>query len=55
MTLLFLSLAPVILILIYINYRDKYEKEPLGLLLKALVAGAIITIPVIIVEMILDE
>ncbi|MEN8119041.1 MAG: PrsW family glutamic-type intramembrane protease [Bacteroidota bacterium] len=54
MTLLFLSLAPVILILIYINYRDKYEKEPLGLLLKALVAGAIITIPVVFVERSLD-
>ncbi|OQY02893.1 MAG: hypothetical protein B6I20_06160 [Bacteroidetes bacterium 4572_117] len=48
MELLFLSLAPVILILLYVNYRDKYEKEPLGLLLKALAAGAIITIPVII-------
>ena len=54
MELLFLSLAPVILILLYVNYRDKYEKEPLGLLLKALAAGAIITIPVIIVELILD-
>jgi len=55
MTLLFLSIAPVILILVYFNYRDKYEKEPLGLLLKALVAGAIITIPVVIVELILDD
>ena len=55
MTLLFLSLAPVILILFYINYRDKYEKEPLGLLLKALLAGAVITIPVVIVELILDK
>ncbi len=55
MTLLFLSLAPIILILFYVNYRDKYEKEPLGLLLKALVAGAVITIPVVIVELILDD
>ncbi len=55
MTLLFLSLAPIIIILFYFNYRDKYEKEPLGLLLKALVAGAIITIPVVIVELLLDE
>jgi len=55
MTLLFVSLAPVILILIYINYRDKYEKEPLSLLMKALAAGAVIVIPVIIVEMTLGD
>lgn len=55
MTLLFVSLAPVILILIYVNYRDKYEKEPLSLLMKSLAAGAIIVIPVIIVEMILGD
>ena len=55
MTILFLAFAPIILILIYINYRDKYEKEPLGLLLKALAAGAIITIPVILIEIALGE
>ncbi len=55
MTLLFLSLAPIILILFYVNYRDKYEKEPLNLLIKSLVAGAIITIPIIIIEIILDD
>jgi RsiW-degrading membrane proteinase PrsW (M82 family) len=55
MTLLFVSLAPVILILIYINYRDKYEKEPLSLLMKALAAGAVIVIPVIFVEMTLGD
>ena len=55
MTLLFISLAPVILILIYVNYRDKYEKEPFSLLMKSLAAGAIIVIPVIIVEMILGD
>jgi protease PrsW len=51
MEILFISLAPVILILIYIYYRDKFEKEPMGLLMRALVAGAIITLPVIIVEL----
>lgn len=55
MTLLFISLAPVVLILIYVNYRDKYEKEPLSLLMKSLAAGAIIVIPVIIIEMILGD
>jgi protease PrsW len=51
MTVLFISLAPVLLILIFIYYRDKYEKEPLGLLLRAIVIGAIITIPVFFIEM----
>ncbi len=46
MNLLLLSLAPVFIILIYVYFRDKYEKEPLGLLIKALVAGAIIVLPV---------
>ena len=39
MTILIVSFAPIVLILIYVYYRDKYEKEPLGLLLKALAAG----------------
>jgi RsiW-degrading membrane proteinase PrsW (M82 family) len=50
MDLLFLALAPVIVILVYIYIRDKYEKEPVGLLLKTLLAGAIITLPIIVVE-----
>ena len=55
MILLFISIAPIAIILTYFNYRDKYEKEPLSLLLKALFAGAIITIPVVIVELILGD
>jgi len=39
MMLLFISVLPVIIILIYIYYKDKYEKEPLGLLLKAFLGG----------------
>jgi protease PrsW len=54
MNLLILSLAPVVIIAAYIYYRDKYEKEPLRLLLKALVAGVIIVIPVIFVEQFLS-
>ncbi len=42
--------APVVLILLYIYLRDKYEKEPLKLLLKTLVFGALITIPVYFIE-----
>lgn len=55
MSILFISLAPIILILIFIYYRDKYEKEPLGLLMKSMAAGAIITIPILIIEIGLGE
>ncbi len=50
MHLVFIALAPVIIIGFYIYYRDKYEKEPPGALFKALLAGVIICFPVILVE-----
>jgi len=50
MTLLIIALAPVVTILIYIYFRDKYEKEPIGLLIKGFVAGAIIIIPCVFIE-----
>ncbi|MPQ47273.1 PrsW family intramembrane metalloprotease [Marinifilum sp. N1E240] len=50
MNLLLISVAPIFIILFYIYYRDKYEKEPIPLLVKGLVAGMIITIPVIFAE-----
>ncbi len=50
MAILLISLAPIILILVYIYKRDKYEKEPIGLLVKAIVAGALIVIPILFVE-----
>jgi len=55
MAILFISFAPIILILIYLYKRDKYEKEPIGMLVKVLAAGAIITIPILLVEMFLME
>jgi len=51
--LLFISLAPVLIIAFYIYSRDKYEKEPLGLLLRALLAGVLIVLPVVLIEKIL--
>lgn len=54
MTLLTLALAPVLIILIYIYFRDKYGKEPIVLLLKGLLAGAFITLPIVIAEKILS-
>lgn len=50
MYLLALALAPVFIILFYIYVRDKYEKEPLSLLIKLLIFGGLITIPVIFIE-----
>ncbi|MCW3787078.1 PrsW family glutamic-type intramembrane protease [Plebeiibacterium sediminum] len=55
MDLLIISIAPVIIILAYIYYRDKYEKEPLPLLIKGLIAGMIIVLPVAFFENILSS
>lgn len=49
MLLIFVSVFPVIFILIYIYYRDKYEKEPLGLLLKTFFGGVLSAIATIFV------
>jgi len=53
-SLLFISLAPVIIIAFYIYTRDTYEKEPIYLLLKALLIGFLIALPVVLIEYILD-
>ena len=45
-----MALAPVFIILFYIYFRDRYEKEPVKLLVKALLAGCFIVIPVIFIE-----
>lgn len=55
MKLFILSISPVIIILFYIYYRDKYEKEPIHLLLKSLLAGILIVPIVIIVERFLSS
>lgn len=44
------AIAPVFIIAFYIYFRDKYEKEPLLLLAKALAAGMIAVIPILFVE-----
>ncbi len=49
MLLIVVSVLPVVLILFYIYYRDKYEKEPLGLLLKAFFGGVLSAIATILV------
>ncbi len=51
--LLFISLAPIFIIALYIYSRDKYEKEPLSVLFKALLAGILIVLPVVVIEKLL--
>ncbi len=55
MTLLTLALAPVIILLVYVYIRDKYEREPVSLLLKGLGLGALTVIPVIFAERFLQS
>jgi len=47
LTLVLIALAPVVLILFYIYFRDKYEKEPIGLLIRGFLFGALTVIPVL--------
>lgn len=53
MAVLLASLAPVLIILFYIYFRDKYDREPLWLLAKAVISGILIVIPIIFVERLL--
>jgi len=55
MVLLFTALAPVFIILVYIYFRDKYEKEPIRILVSGFIAGALITIPIIFIEQFLSN
>jgi protease PrsW len=50
MTVLLVAIGPAILILIYIYFRDKYEKEPILLLVRGFAAGALILIPILLIE-----
>jgi len=50
MYLLLLALAPAVILMMYVYFRDKYEKEPIKLILKGIVLGAIIIFPVGLIE-----
>ncbi|MFZ5431934.1 MAG: PrsW family glutamic-type intramembrane protease [Bacteroidota bacterium] len=50
MDILIISLAPVAVIAFYVWFRDKYEREPLRMVLLAMLSGALTVIPVIPVE-----
>ena len=50
MGFLIAALAPVVIIAVYVYFRDKYEKEPLKLLVLALLGGALAVIPIMFLE-----
>lgn len=55
MNLLILALAPVAAILLFIYYRDRYEKEPVKLLITAFCLGGLSVLPILLVETFLSE
>jgi protease PrsW len=55
MDILIISLAPVFIIGGYIWFRDRYEREPLRLLIYSLLIGALIVIPVVLVEGLISQ
>lgn len=50
MNLIFISLAPVLAIALFVYYKDKYEKEPLKLILLAFGLGVVSVFPIIVIE-----
>ncbi|MCD2259393.1 PrsW family intramembrane metalloprotease [Psychroserpens luteolus] len=44
MNLLVLAIAPIFIIILYVYYKDKYDREPKGLLLASFLLGAILSI-----------
>jgi len=54
-SLLFIAIAPVLIIALYVYVRDKYEREPVITLIKALLTGAFIVLPIVFVEKIITD
>jgi RsiW-degrading membrane proteinase PrsW (M82 family) len=44
MSLLLLAIAPAMMIILYIYFKDKFEKEPIGFLVKNFLMGAIVSV-----------
>ena len=55
MGLLALAIAPGIAICIFIYFKDKYNKEPLGLLLMSFIMGMLAIIPAVIIQIFLTR
>lgn len=54
-SLLFIAIAPVLIVALYIYIRDKYEKEPIFGLIKALLTGVLIVLPIVFIERFLSR
>ena len=50
MNLLIIALAPAIALIVYVYYRDKHNREPLGLVLRVFIFGMLSTIPAALLE-----
>jgi RsiW-degrading membrane proteinase PrsW (M82 family) len=53
MGLLTLAIAPGIAICIYIYFKDKYNKEPLGLLIMSFILGMLSILPALLIQILL--
>lgn len=47
---IFLAVIPSLILIIFIYSRDKYDREPVGLLISVFVLGMLAVIPVLVVE-----
>ena len=45
-----LAIAPIFAIILFVYFRDKFEKEPIHLLIKCFLFGVLSIIPAIIIE-----
>lgn len=48
--LLVLAIAPAVFLLVYLYFRDRYEREPLGLVVRTFFVGALMALPVVAVN-----
>jgi RsiW-degrading membrane proteinase PrsW (M82 family) len=55
LSLIGIALAPIVLILIYVYRRDRYEKEPRIVLIKSFILGALTVIPILFIEIALSN
>jgi len=54
MELLAIAIAPAAILLFWVYQKDKYEREPLGLLFKIMVFGALACVPAAVLELIIE-
>lgn len=54
MELLALAIAPAAILLFWVYHKDKYEREPMGLIFRIMAFGAIACIPAAILETLLE-